>query len=60
MDLIGVNAINQKAASARLAHEPILVNDFTTYSVRPEHGRRTPNGFSKPVKAQSGRDGLFP
>jgi len=26
-------------------HERILVNHFKTHSVRPEHGRRTPNGF---------------
>ena len=26
-------------------HERILVNNFKTHSARPEHGRRTPNGF---------------
>jgi hypothetical protein len=33
-----------------LQHERILVNNFNTHSVRPEHGRRTPNGFQQSVE----------
>jgi hypothetical protein len=34
-------------------HERILVNNFKTDSVRPELGRRTPNGFSTACQAMT-------
>src|SRR4030095_5760681 len=57
-DMVQVKQVVEKEWSMlrHAQHERILVNNFKTDSVRPELGRRTPNGFSTACKDSTLQD----